>query len=108
MRKAERLPDQNLLEINKYNIVKNWRVLKDIIGKKKNPSNCDTFIISKNTTSDKQKFAYRFNNYFVNVGPDLANKIEVDTIGKSAIGASCIDKRNTSFIFITPTSNDEI
>ena len=104
MRKAERLPDQNLLEINKYNIVKNWRILKDITGKKKNPS----FIISKNTTSDKQKIAYRFNNYFVNVGPDLANKIEVDTIGKSAIGALCIDKRNTSSIFITPTTNDEI
>ena len=78
-------------------------VLKDIIGKKNISSNCDTLIIGKNTTSDKQNIVDGFSSYFVNVGPDLANKIEADTSA-----TSYIDKRNTSSIFITPTSDDEI
>ena len=59
-----------------------------------------------------QNFLLKINNIilekvfvFVNVGPDLPNKIEADT-GESA--TSYIDKRNTSSIFNTPTSNDEI
>ena len=52
------------------------------------------------------------NNYFVNVGPDLANKIEANTTGKSAKSyqrsVHFPDKRNTSSSFITPASNDEI
>ena len=38
-----------------------------MIGEKKNFSNCDTFIVGKNTTPDKQKIGDGFNNYFVDV-----------------------------------------
>ena len=99
MRKAESLHHQNLLEINKYNFKKSRGVLRDIIGKKSNPSNCVTFIIGKTTASDIHKFVDGFNNYFVNVGPALENKIEADTTGKSP--KSYIDKRNTNLLFLS-------
>jgi len=35
----------------------------------------DTFLINNNTTTDKSIIANKFNEYFVNVGPSLANKI---------------------------------
>jgi len=35
----------------------------------------DTFIINNKTTSDKSIIANKFNEFFVNVGPSLANKI---------------------------------
>ena len=65
-------------------------------------SRCYTFIIGENTTADKHKIVGVPKNNFVNVGPDVANHIEVDTTGITYY----FDKRNTDSLILTPTRNN--
>ena len=83
-------------------------MLKDIFGKKRYSSKCVTQSLKGGNTSSekKQNIIYGFNYYFINVGADIANKIEADTKDKTDTSNSA--KHNADFIFITPTSNDEI
>ena len=52
-----------------------WRLLKDIINKKKSSGINSRFVIDGNLTTDKNQVAKSFNSFFVNVGPTLARKI---------------------------------
>ena len=71
--KAEKDHYEKLLEDNKNNLKNSWRILKDIINKKKSSSPCSRFYINRNITTDKKVIANGFNSFFVNVGPNLAN-----------------------------------
>ena len=62
---------------NKNNIRKTWSIIKTIINKNKSDQNKQTkFMLSDGSvTDDKQMVAEKFNEFFVNVGPNLAKKI---------------------------------
>ena len=56
-----------------------WKTLNEILNKpKKNTKISKTFIQtnSTNVIEDPKEIANKFNDYFVNVGPNLANKIK--------------------------------
>ena len=55
---------------------KSWKVIKEIIGRGKNTHNSTRFTINGNPTFDKSVISNSFNNYFTNVGPQLAQKIQ--------------------------------
>ena len=65
--------------INKYknNIKKTWQVIKEIIGKTKLISNNlpRRLIVNETEISDQKDIAKHFNEYFINVGPNLASNI---------------------------------
>ena len=61
---AEKKHYEQRLEENKWNLKGFWRVLKDIIHKKKSVSSCSRFLINNKTTSDKQAVANGFNSFF--------------------------------------------
>ena len=55
---------------------KSWKVIKEIIGKSKTMHNSTKFIINDNPTDDEAVISNSFNNYFIHVGPRLAQQIQ--------------------------------
>ena len=73
---AERKYYADLLESNKSNLKKTWDILKTIINKKKVHKVNENFKLSDDSiTSDKKVISENFNNFFVNVGYNLAKRI---------------------------------
>ena len=75
---AERKHYEQRLEEYKCNLNGSWRVLKDIIYKKKDVSSCSRFLVNNKVTSDKQIVGKGFNSFFINTGANLAKSIPSD------------------------------
>ena len=68
---------RKLLDAQKGNIKATWKILNSIIKKKTlNSSIPDTFIKSNKKITDRKHIANGFNDFFVNVGPNLAKGIQ--------------------------------
>ena len=75
LRYTERNYFHNLLQENKSNLKKTWKVLKDIIGKKKSKHLPNRFLVGNGEVTNKKQIATGFNNYFTNVGKELQKNI---------------------------------
>ena len=75
IRLSRKLYYSKKIDSNKDNNNEIWHIVKDLIGKKSN--NSKTFINDGQEINDPEQIANMFNTYFVNVGPNLASKIEV-------------------------------
>ena len=77
LKNAERSYSNEQILTNKNNIKKTWSIIKTIINKNKSDKNKQTkFMVSYGSvTDDEQTVADKFNEFFVNVGPNLAKKI---------------------------------
>ena len=65
------------LELNKNDIFKTWKVLKDIIGLDGNKTKQKfNILINDKLVIDSLDIANGFNNCFVSVGPKLANNLK--------------------------------
>ena len=53
-----------------------WKVIKEIIGKSKTMHNSTIFNINDNPTDGEAAISNSFNNYFIHVGPRLAQQIQ--------------------------------
>ena len=104
LRTAEREHFDQLLCNYKNNLKKTWMVIKDLINKKKSSKASSRFYIDNICTTNKQTIADRFNSYFVNIGPTLANKIP--EIKKSPLDN--MGPRNSNSIFIAPVVENEV
>ena len=75
LKKAEKNHYSTLIEQNKGNLCKMWKLLKQVINKNK-VSNCNnSFIINNQSVKDEGLVAEAFNKYFVNVGTQLSKNI---------------------------------
>ena len=74
---AEKAHYDKLINENKQNLRKSWKILKEIINKKKGSARYSKFIVNNSITTDKHKIAEGFNNFYINVGPDLAKDIPI-------------------------------
>ena len=79
--KAEQDYYAKLLEANKSNMRKTWSIIKQVINKKKQ-SKCETEfkLNDESTTTDQNVISEKFNDFFINIGPNLAAKIPPQTI----------------------------
>ena len=75
LRNAELLYYSEQLETNKHDIAKSWKIIKEITGLNSSKSTNVFFNINGITVSDKTTIAIEFNNFFVNIGPELASSI---------------------------------
>ena len=68
----------HLIETHKNNSRKTWNIMKEIIGKTKlnNNSFPKKIIINSQEVNNKCDIANAFNDFFVNVGPNLAKNID--------------------------------
>ena len=78
--KLIRIAGKNYYALKKFesstcNIKKTWQIIKKIINKTINLNFVDSFKLNKVTISNKQAIVNKFNEYFVDIGPALAEKI---------------------------------
>jgi hypothetical protein len=77
IRMAEKLYYQNKFDLARDSISKTWHVIKSIINTDYIKPNIKEIKTNNSITADKKLIANTFNDYFVNIGPNLAAKIPV-------------------------------
>ena len=78
---AERKHFQDILEQNKHNLKKTWQIFKNIVNKKKTCQVNPKFKLNDGSCiTDKATISSKFNDFFVNIGPNLAKKIPSQNI----------------------------
>ena len=65
-----------MLEKQKANVIETWKILNEVINKRKNKPTYPEYLIKNNKRISKKDYiANGFNNFFTNVGPNLAKNI---------------------------------
>ena len=100
---AEKSHYQDMLNANKDNLQKTWRILKTIINKNSKKQIQTSFKSGDSIIENPTEICEKFNEFFINIGPTLSRKIP--KIDKSA--TQYLTRHNES-IFITPVCQDEI
>ena len=107
LRKSEKQYYNQLLIEQKGNVKNIWKILNTIIRKPKNSHNYpDAFVDKGNFITDKNEMVNKFNEYFVNVGIELANNI-APTNQHVSVHDYLITK-NKSSIFLDPVLEQDI
>ena len=102
--KAEKDYYDKVFKENSDNLKKSWRILKEIINKKKTASIKSRFKINGKITSDKNAISNGFNSFFVNIGPELAKKIPQ----ADKIPVDFLQNRIADSMFVIPALEEEI
>ena len=81
LRNQQRKFYSDQLELHRSNPLKSWKIMKQVLGKQsKSITNQPCFNIKGKTVNDASIIANSFNDYFVSVGPTLADKIEISDL----------------------------
>ena len=106
-RHCEKIYYTELIEKNKRDIKATWKTLNEVMNKKRTTSSYPKEFKDENdsTLTNFNDIVNKFNNFFVNVGPNLAKKIQVDD--KADI-FDYMSPSNDSSMYLTPVSSDEI
>ena len=80
MKKSERQFYDEQFKANVHNFKKSWNLTKDIINRKKKAKPNKRFLINGKITSNNQEIAEGFNNFYVNIGKTLSDKIPARNI----------------------------
>ena len=97
LRSAERMHYDELLQCHRHNSKKTWAILKEVINKKRSHTTASHFIIGNKVETDSVIISNRFNNYFANIGKDLARKIPISPVDP----VSYIRNSNPETIFLS-------
>ena len=104
LRSAKRQYYINILGHNQHNLKKVWQIINSLIGKDKYSHYPDHININGLEIQDESYIANSFNNFFVNVGPQLAAKIPLST----NTHLKYLHNSNNKNIFIEPTTENEV
>ena len=102
--KAERNYYEYRLNKNKGDLAKSWRVLKEVIGSKRDCTDTNKFTVGNREVTDKLEIANLFNNYFINIGPSLDKKIPDNVRSPLYYMPSC----NKESLYFQPVCSEEI
>ena len=103
IRESRKMYYSDKLRLVKGNLTTTWKIINELIGKKKK-SKVNSISENNKKITNPKDIASAFNSYFVNAGPNLARKI------------NCKDKNFSDFLhspsdtslFFTPTDTHEI
>ncbi len=104
LRKAEREHYDSLFTQHKANLRKSWAIIKEVINKKKSCTMSSKFLINGKITTDKSVIANHFNEFYVNVGPNLSKDIPLHNISVDSYIKKCI----TDTMYLNPCTVDEV
>jgi len=104
LKAAKKLYYDNQLTINKHNLKQTWKIMKEIIGIPTKESISQSFTSNGRVILDKNEIADSFNEYFVNIGEQLASKIPSSVIGP----LNFMNPTHNNSIFLAPTTPNEI
>ena len=97
-RKAERDYYDTLFQENKNDIVKSWKIIRNIINNKKNSNRNEIFRIDNEDVTDKQTIANKFNAFYVNIYIPSGNYEPINYIKKGIANST----------FIRPVNENEV
>ena len=107
IRVAEKAYYANRFEALKANIKETWNLINSIIkcnlAKKPNVTEIQ---VNNHILKEPKEIADKFNEYFVNVGPNLARKIP--PLSTSALISDTMPDPNPFSMFVDPCTDDEI
>ena len=89
---------------NRANLSKSWKIIKEVINGRTRSTLPEKFIIDSKNVIDKNVIADTFNNFFVNVGLNLAKEIPNTGIDP----CSFIKSENLNTFFINPVDSVEV
>ena len=93
------------LEQNKSNMKRTWDIIKQVINRNKRKPIQEKFKLwNGDITSDKSIVCNHFNNFFVNVGPQLAANIE----NQNKIPESYLKNRQLNTMMLAPVTPEEV
>ena len=72
LKRAEKVHFQQLFEYHKNDMNKTWTLIKNIVWKNKTNKCCGQFLDGTNVVSDEVKICNMFNDFFTNIGINLA------------------------------------
>ena len=83
LRKVEKDYYQDLLKQNRANLKKSWQIIKQVINKNKSTLTQTQFKSGDNLITDPFTIANKFNSFFSNIGPQLAQKLPPSEVNPS-------------------------
>ena len=96
MRTTERRYNEDQLELYKNDLRKVWKIMKEVIGKTNDSRKQDLeMFVDGSISKDPKTIVNAFNDYFVDIGPQLASRINSDVNPMSYISA---DSKKSIFI----------
>ena len=102
---AEKKYYSDLLDSNKDNIKKTWQIMKNIINKNKSKKVQEKVKLNdESMISDKSVISNKFNEFFVNIGPNLAKKIPIQNVSPLQF----MDVPTANSIFLSLVTAEEI
>ena len=101
---AEKRYYNDLIESYKGNSKKTWDTIKTVINHQKKSGTYPEFFFNGCIISEPKMIANKFNDYFSNIGSNLAKKIP----STSCSFHNFLTERNVESIFLKPVQKDEI
>ena len=96
MRTTERRYNEDQLKLYKNDLRKVWKIMKEVIGKINDSTKQDLeMFVDGSISKDPKTIVNAFNEYFVDVGPKLASRINSNVNPMSYISA---DSKKSIFI----------
>lgn len=96
---------ENKFNEYKGNLKLTWKLINEIINKKKSKAEIpDSFKENEEIISQPKEIANKFNEYFVNVGPNLADKIPEQMINYNTY----LTKRYKNSLFLDAITEQEV
>ena len=106
LRAAEKSYYNKQLEEQKFNIKGTWKILNEVLRGSSSTSKIpDVFLEDSNEIKDKKDIADGFNNFFVNVGPNLAKTIQAPA--NMSVNDYLPDP-NVNTMFLDPVTEQEV
>ena len=96
---------QNLIKQHNNNCTGLWKTLGSIISKKNRESNINKLKINNKVTNNSMQIANGINDFFTNIGPELASKFQ--NINKRGF-MKFMEKTYTHSMYMQNTNPDEI
>ena len=103
LKTAERQYYDKILHDNRSNLKKSWKIIKEVIKNSKN-NTTSKIKIGENYTTDPSKISNGFNNFFANIGKNLASKIPRSSIDP----LQYLENFNANSIALYNTNNEEV
>ena len=104
IRQAEKDYYANRLSEVRGNISKTWKVMNEMCGRNSTHKQIDQININDSITEDPQEIANKFNEFFANVGPNLAKSIPVSSKRPSEF----LKGNFPGSMYLSPTNEYEI
>ena len=104
LRIAKRNFFSNQFEIHKSDAKSTWKVITNVLNNKSKSASINNITFNNSEVQDPKMIAEIFNNYFVNIGPNLAHDIPNTNIEVRTF----LENAQFQTMFLSPVTADEV